>query len=284
MLLEKPPGLTLAGPGRHRRGRGRAAPARSTCVFQHRHGSGARRATTCSARARSARRRSPSARRSGTGRTATSCRTGGATGPARAAAHPRPRHPPDRPAAAPDGAVDLGPGASSRLARPVEFEDVSLAMVTFASGAVGTIVTSLLSPARAQPDPDRHHRRHAGGRPPVRLPRRRLVLDPAPDGDPDTWGRSAGDDVPSNHLAQIVCLFDDLLAGRTHRDHAGQGARPTMEFRHRALRLRTARPAGHPGAVLDPRTPVLRRAQRGAVERHHHATPGQRLIPSCSER
>ena len=35
---------------------------------------------------------------------------------------------------------------SSRLARPVEFEDVSLAMITFASGAVGTIVTSLLSP------------------------------------------------------------------------------------------------------------------------------------------
>ena len=67
---------------------------------------------------------------------------------------------------------------SSRLARPVEFEDVSLAMVTFANGAVGTIVTSLLSPARAQSDPGRHHDRHARGRSRLRLPRRRLVLDP----------------------------------------------------------------------------------------------------------
>ena len=35
---------------------------------------------------------------------------------------------------------------AARIARPVEFEDVSMAMVTFGSGAVGTVVTSLLSP------------------------------------------------------------------------------------------------------------------------------------------
>jgi predicted dehydrogenase len=35
---------------------------------------------------------------------------------------------------------------AARIARPVEFEDVSLAIVTFESGAAGTVVTSLLSP------------------------------------------------------------------------------------------------------------------------------------------
>ena len=35
---------------------------------------------------------------------------------------------------------------SARIARPVEFEDVSLGMINFAGGAVGTIITSLLSP------------------------------------------------------------------------------------------------------------------------------------------
>ena len=140
---------------------------------------------------------------------------------------------------------------SSRLARPVEFEDVSLAMITFASGAVGTIVTSLLSPARAQPDPDRHHERDAGGRSPVRLPRRRLVLEPRPGRldrgpatgatrasgptvDPtapvdDVWGDSRSVDVPSNHAAQINRLVDDLLAGRPHETTLS-AVRPTMEL------------------------------------------------------
>ena len=35
---------------------------------------------------------------------------------------------------------------AARIARPVEFEDVSMAVVTFASGALGSVVTSLLSP------------------------------------------------------------------------------------------------------------------------------------------
>ena len=52
---------------------------------------------------------------------------------------------------------------------------------------------------------------------------------PAPDGDPDAWGRSAGDDVPSNHAAQISRLVDDLLAGRPHETTLAT-ARPTMEF------------------------------------------------------
>jgi predicted dehydrogenase len=45
----------------------------------------------------------------------------------------------------------LGPwetidGRAARIARSVEFEDVSFAILTFANGAVGTVVTSLLSP------------------------------------------------------------------------------------------------------------------------------------------
>ncbi len=35
---------------------------------------------------------------------------------------------------------------SARIARPVEFEDASMALVTFSNGAVATVVTSLLSP------------------------------------------------------------------------------------------------------------------------------------------
>ena len=117
-------------------------------VFQHRHGSGARRAHRAAGdgRARPAAGRRlrdalvPAGQLLPAGLAGQLGRRGWRT-------HPRPRDPPDRPAAAPDGAV--GPRSqaqSARLARPVEFEDVSLAMVTFASGAVGTIVTSLLSP------------------------------------------------------------------------------------------------------------------------------------------
>ena len=35
---------------------------------------------------------------------------------------------------------------AARIGRPIEFEDVSMAVVTFASGAIGSVVTSLLSP------------------------------------------------------------------------------------------------------------------------------------------
>ena len=35
---------------------------------------------------------------------------------------------------------------AARIARPIEFEDVSMAVVTFANGALGSVVTSLLSP------------------------------------------------------------------------------------------------------------------------------------------
>ena len=76
----------------------------------------------------------------------------------------------------------LGPwetidGRAARIARPVEFEDVSLAILTFANGAVGTVVTSLLSPrelSRIRVDTDWRHPR---GQSRLRLQRCRLVLD-----------------------------------------------------------------------------------------------------------
>jgi hypothetical protein len=45
----------------------------------------------------------------------------------------------------------------------------------------------------------------------------------------DPWAASAGEDVPSNHEAQVGRLVDDLLSGRTH-DTTLASTRPTMEF------------------------------------------------------
>ncbi|HEY5980327.1 MAG TPA: Gfo/Idh/MocA family oxidoreductase [Microlunatus sp.] len=139
---------------------------------------------------------------------------------------------------------------SSRLARPVEFEDVSLAMVRFANGAVGTVVTSLLSPRELSrirvdtttgtlevdhlygyrdadwswsPAPDASMAARNG-----RDPGERTTDDPtAPAGD--VWRDSRTVDVPSNHAAQIDRLVDDLLAGRPHETTL-TSARPTMEL------------------------------------------------------
>jgi predicted dehydrogenase len=138
---------------------------------------------------------------------------------------------------------------SSRLARPVEFEDVSLAMVTFAGGAVGTIVTSLLSPRELSriridttngtlevdhlygyrdadwswhPVPDAATALRNG-----RDPGEQAIVDATtPD---DVWGDSRSVDVPSNHAAQINRLVEDLLAGRPHETTLS-AVRPTMEL------------------------------------------------------
>ena len=141
-----------------------------------------------------------------------------------------------------------------RIARPVEFEDVSLAILTFRNGAVGTIVTSLLSPRELSrirvdtaggtlevnhvygysdadwswtPAPDATTAATLG-----RDPGRQGVNDPGhplPARSDDVWAASAGSDVPSNHSAQIDQLVDDLLTGRGH-DTTLASARPTMEL------------------------------------------------------
>ena len=142
---------------------------------------------------------------------------------------------------------------AARIARSVEFEDVSLAIVMFGSGAAGTVVTSLLSPRELSriridttggtlevnhiygysdadwswtPAPDAATAASLGHDPglssaaPGNLP---------PSGSDDVWAASAGSDLPSNHAAQIDQLVDDMLAGRRHGTTLAS-TRPTMEF------------------------------------------------------
>ena len=144
---------------------------------------------------------------------------------------------------------------AARIARPVEFEDVSMALVTFGSGAVGTVVTSLLSPRELSrirvdtaggtlevnhvygyrdadwswtPVPDAATAASLGRDP--GLPSADGAGHPEPaESDGDVWTASAGLDQPSNHTAQIDQLVDDMLAGRDH-DTTLASTRPTMEF------------------------------------------------------
>ncbi|TCC22861.1 Gfo/Idh/MocA family protein [Kribbella speibonae] len=137
-----------------------------------------------------------------------------------------------------------------RLGRPVEFEDVSMASVIFESDAVGTVINSLLSPRELSriridtaggtlevnhvygysdgdwtfhPAPDATKAATLGLDPGVR----KTAVESSVADDP--WTASAGEDVPSNHEAQISRLIDDLQAGRRHETTLA-GTRPTMEF------------------------------------------------------
>ena len=252
VLIEKPPCPTLAELDVVAEAE-RAGGGTAYVVFQHRHGSGARRAADLLG--------------SGAlGRPLVAvCETlwfrpdsyfdpGLARHLVRRGRRPdaRPRHSPDRPAAAsartvaaphrhrrPAGAAG---GVRGRIAGHGRIRERRRRL-----GGEQPAVTP-----RAQPDPDRHHRRHAGGRPRVRAPwtrvghsfphpvrrRRRAWRDPGvrddSDGVPDAevqtspvdaWVASAGTDVPSNHAAQITRLVDDLLAGRRPSDDPGQHAR-----------------------------------------------------------
>ena len=138
-----------------------------------------------------------------------------------------------------------------RLDRPVQFEDVSLATVIFESGAVGTVINSLLSPdelSRIRIDTDGgslevdhlygysdadwkfHPAPDAARAATFGLnPGEREADGSAPTAATDPWTASAGEDAPSNHQAQISRLVDDLLAGRTHETTLAS-TRPTMEF------------------------------------------------------
>ena len=151
------------------------------------------------------------------------------------------------------GAWETLDARAARIARPVEFEDVSMAMVTFASGAVATVVTSLLSPRELSrvrvdttggtlevnhvygyrdadwswtPAPDAETAASLGRDPGMRSANG--DRQPGSAGN-DVWAASAGPDRPSNHAAQIDQLVDDLLAGRRH-DTTLASTRPTMEF------------------------------------------------------
>jgi predicted dehydrogenase len=143
---------------------------------------------------------------------------------------------------------------AARIARPVEFEDVSLAIVIFDSGAAGMVVTSLLSPQELSriridttggtlevnhvygysdadwswtPAADAATAASLGHDP--GLASADNLGNPRPAVSDDVWAASAGLDLPSNHAAQIDQLVDDMLAGRRH-DTTLASSRPTMEF------------------------------------------------------
>jgi len=142
---------------------------------------------------------------------------------------------------------------AARVDRPIEFEDVSMAMVRFDNGSVGSVINSLLSPQElsriridtsggtlqvahvygykdadwswtALPDPESGA--NLGRDPGVQ----KDGAEPAPVGaNENPWTASAGPELPSNHFAQISLLVDDLLAGRPHETTLAS-TRPTMEF------------------------------------------------------
>ncbi|QNE16894.1 Gfo/Idh/MocA family oxidoreductase [Kribbella qitaiheensis] len=139
-----------------------------------------------------------------------------------------------------------------RLDRPVEFEDVSMASVIFESGAVATVINSLLSPRELSriridttggtlevdhvygySDADWSFSPAPGQDDAAKLgldPGGRRTGDSAAEAiGADPWTASAGKDVPSNHEAQLNRLVDDLLSGDTH-DTTLTNTRPTMEF------------------------------------------------------
>jgi hypothetical protein len=127
-----------------------------------------------------------------------------------------------------------------------------MASVSFESGAVATVINSLLSPRELSriridttggtlevdhlygysdadwsfyPVPDAAEAAKLGLDPGVR----HSAQTQARQADTDPWTASAGKDVPSNHEAQLTRLVDDLLSGRTH-DTTLTSTRPTMEF------------------------------------------------------
>ncbi|HSU35138.1 MAG TPA: Gfo/Idh/MocA family oxidoreductase [Propionibacteriaceae bacterium] len=141
-----------------------------------------------------------------------------------------------------------------RQARPVEFEDVSLATIGFEDGAVATMINSLLSPRELSriridttagtlevnhvygyrdadwsffPLPSAEVAASLGRDPGARD---EVVAAPeATTATADVWAASAGPEVPSNHAAQITRLVADLLAGRTHQTTLAS-TRGTVEF------------------------------------------------------
>ncbi|NUS16279.1 MAG: Gfo/Idh/MocA family oxidoreductase [Streptomyces sp.] len=130
----------------------------------------------------------------------------------------------------------LGPWAEVRamaggLVHDVETEDVSTALVRFASGALATVVNSALSPdqvSRIRIDCERatieltHLYQHSN---------EDWRITPAPGVAPAelaAW-RDMGEDVPSSHLAQLRSLVADLRAGRRPRASGADG-RTSLEL------------------------------------------------------
>lgn len=145
---------------------------------------------------------------------------------------------------------------TARVARPVQFEDVSVASVVFESGAVGSVINSLLSPGelsriRIDTTVGSLEVRHVYGYDdagwtwtpkPDEVAAARLHQNPGSRPEKDdaddtsetssparAWAEAEEQGRASNHGAQLERLVDDLIAGRPHDCPLSDG-RATMEF------------------------------------------------------
>ncbi|MFF3205291.1 MULTISPECIES: Gfo/Idh/MocA family protein [unclassified Streptomyces] len=120
---------------------------------------------------------------------------------------------------------------AGRLVHDVETEDVSTALVRFESGAMATVVNSVLSPdevSRIRIDCERatveltHLYGHSNAD---------WHITPAPDvpGDLAAAWQDFGADVPSSHLAQLRELVASMRAGRRPRSSGADG-RTSLEL------------------------------------------------------
>ncbi len=118
------------------------------------------------------------------------------------------------------------------LDREIEVEDVSMALVRFSSGAIGSIINSVLSPRQVSA---------------IRLDLQKATIElnhlyhfnkgdwsitPAP-GEEDTAGVKAlsewPEDAEASHEIQLGAILDDRAAGRRPLT-SGPGARETLSF------------------------------------------------------
>jgi predicted dehydrogenase len=120
---------------------------------------------------------------------------------------------------------------AGRLVHDVETEDVSTALVRFESGAMATVVNSVLSPdevSRIRVDCERatveltHLYGHANAD-------WRITPAPGvPEEEAAAW-RDFGADVPSSHLAQLRELVASMRAGQRPRS-SGEDGRKSLEL------------------------------------------------------
>ncbi|MFB4275981.1 Gfo/Idh/MocA family protein [Nonomuraea sp. MTCD27] len=141
---------------------------------------------------------------------------------------------------------------AGRLDRPIETEDVSMAMVRFESGAMASVVTSVLSPR------EESYLRFDFAEATVEL--RHLYGYHNADWSSTSPLWNPPEDLPSSHATQLGLLLDAY--GRGERPPGLRRGRPAGDgVRHRPVRLRLHRPPGAPRRD-HPGQPVLPPARR----------------------
>jgi predicted dehydrogenase len=118
------------------------------------------------------------------------------------------------------------------LDRPIEVEDVSMALVRFANGAMGSITNSVLSPRQEtylRLDFQRGTVEMNGLYSASNTNWRFNLPDGSPDGNALQRWQHIGDDMPGNHTAQLAALLDSLDRGERPLV-SGAEARRIIEF------------------------------------------------------